>query len=83
MRVEGESCKRFFRFSDFLFAEVGHHFLASREAKIEVSSSGGADISVEERLDVKLDGSGDVRYRGNPPKSSADVTSSGRLMRVD
>lgn len=32
-REREESCKRFFRFFEFLFAEVGHHLVASREAK--------------------------------------------------
>lgn len=48
-----ESCKRFFRFFEFLFAEVGHHFLAGREAEIvRVGHAGHVVVTVFNRLAV-------------------------------
>jgi hypothetical protein len=40
--------------------------LQSRTCLIEVSASGDAEISVSEKLDVLINGSGDVLYFGNP-----------------
>lgn len=57
--------------------------LASREATVNLSSSGRATIRVSERLTAKLSSSGDVRYRGNPSKVLADASSSGKLVKLD
>ena len=52
----GESCKRFFRFFEFLFAEVGENFLASREAEIlHVGHAGDVVVAVFNRLAVDRD----------------------------
>src|SRR4051794_514739 len=40
--------------------------LAARDAKVKVGGSGSVDVNAGDRLDVTVDGSGDVRYRGNP-----------------
>ena len=51
-----ESCKRFFRFFEFLFAEVGHHFLASRKAEIlHVGHAGRVVVAMFNRLAVDRD----------------------------
>jgi hypothetical protein len=40
--------------------------LAAREAHVSVDGSGDADISAADRLGVDVQGSGDVRYHGDP-----------------
>jgi hypothetical protein len=57
--------------------------LASRTASVGVSSSGSATIRVSESLDARISSSGSVRYRGNPPRVSANSSSSGRLIKLD
>jgi hypothetical protein len=40
--------------------------LRAQDAQVAVGGSGDADVLVARRLDAKLDGSGDLRYRGRP-----------------
>jgi hypothetical protein len=40
--------------------------LESAEADVELTGSGGATINVEEHLNARISGSGDVRYAGSP-----------------
>ena len=40
--------------------------LNAREAQVAVSGSGDVDVRADQRLDVDVDGSGDVRYHGDP-----------------
>ena len=56
--------------------------LASRTARVRVSSSGSATLRVSESLEADITSSGGVRYHGNPPRVEANVTSSGRLVRL-
>ncbi len=55
--------------------------LACASAKVVASSSGGATLRVSDSLQASVTSSGDVRYYGNPAVN-ANVTSSGRLMKV-
>ncbi|PRA83497.1 GIN domain-containing protein [Microbacterium sp. MYb66] len=54
--------------------------LRSAEVFLEVHGSGGADISADARLEVILDGSGDVFYGGGA-RVTKDVSGSGELSR--
>ena len=56
--------------------------LSSREARIQVTSSGESTVRVLEILDVLISSSGNVRYYGSPPRITSRITSSGRLMRL-
>ena len=56
--------------------------LESRTAKVRVSSSGSATLRVSDSLEASVTSSGGVRYHGNPPQVNAEVTSSGRLVRL-
>jgi hypothetical protein len=56
--------------------------LESRTAKVRVSSSGSATLRVSDNLEASVTSSGGVRYHGNPPQVNAEVTSSGRLVRL-
>jgi hypothetical protein len=56
--------------------------LASRTARVIVSSSGGATLRVSDSLEANVTSSGNVRYYGNPPRVKEKVTSSGKLFRL-
>jgi hypothetical protein len=56
--------------------------LESRTARVRVSSSGSATLRVSDSLEASVTSSGGVRYYGNPPRVNAEVTSSGRLVRL-
>jgi hypothetical protein len=56
--------------------------LASRTAKVRVSSSGSATLRVSDSLEADITSSGGVRYYGNPPRVQANVTSSGGLVKL-
>jgi hypothetical protein len=53
--------------------------LRSAEARISVSGSGQADVVVTDELDASVSGSGAVRYGGDPPMVSQDVSGSGSI----
>lgn len=53
--------------------------MASNICVIEHSGSGNAEVLVEDDLDVKLTGSGNISYKGNPTITSM-VTGSGQLI---
>jgi hypothetical protein len=55
--------------------------LISKNCKIEVNSSGNANINVIDNLDVKVNSSAKVNYKGNP-KVNSDVASAGSLNNV-
>jgi hypothetical protein len=55
--------------------------LVSKDCKIEVNSSGSANINVSENLDVKINSSARVNYKGNP-KVNSDIASAGSLNQV-
>ena len=55
--------------------------LISKDCKIEVQSSGTANINVRENLDAKVNSSARVNYKGSP-KVNSDVSSSGSLNKI-
>jgi hypothetical protein len=57
--------------------------LTSRVASVGLSSSGSATVWVSESLDARISSSGNVRYRGTPPKVTSNTSSSGRLIKLD
>ncbi|WP_377481507.1 head GIN domain-containing protein [Pontibacter toksunensis] len=54
--------------------------LTTREAEIDISGSGKAEVNVEERMDVEISGSGRVYHQGSPT-INADVSGSGKVIR--
>ncbi|RDV16228.1 DUF2807 domain-containing protein [Pontibacter diazotrophicus] len=54
--------------------------LTTREADVDISGSGRAELNVEDRLDVDISGSGRVYHQGNP-SINADVSGSGKVVR--
>ena len=55
--------------------------LVSKDCKIIVQSSGNANINVTDNLEVKVNSSAKVNYKGDPEVNS-DVASSGSLNKV-
>jgi hypothetical protein len=55
--------------------------LVSKDCKIEVNSSGSANINVIENLDAKVNSSARLNYKGSP-KVSSDISSNGSLNQV-
>jgi hypothetical protein len=55
--------------------------LVSKDCKIEVNSSGSANINVIENLDAKVNSSARLNYKGSP-KVNSDVSSSGSFNKV-
>ena len=53
--------------------------LDSQTADVKVSGSGDIKISVSEDLKARVNGSGDVRYRGNPERRDTKVSGSGSI----
>ena len=62
--------------------DAGLAALAAREARVSVGGSGDADVRAVERLDVTIDGSGGVRYHGDPDVTKR-VDGSGELSAAD
>jgi len=55
--------------------------LESKDCKIEVNSSGSANINVSGNLDAKINSSARLNYKGSP-KVNSDISSSGSLNKV-
>jgi hypothetical protein len=63
--------------------KVESYGLSTDISQITISGSGSGEVSVLEELDVKISGSGNVRYKGDPEKIRSDIFGSGRLWKVD
>jgi len=55
--------------------------LTARVAKVSVSSSGDADITVKEKLWARASSAGDITFKGNPPEVDAHSSSAGNINR--
>lgn len=53
--------------------------LITQEAKIHVRGSGDVEIHVEKNLQATVDGSGDIKYTGNPKNVSKNIVGSGDI----
>lgn len=54
--------------------------LEVREAEIHISGSGNAWVRVEEELEARISGSGNVHYSGNPVRKSVSSSGSGKAV---
>ena len=54
----------------------------SAETEVRISGSGEADVEATDRLDIRITGSGDVRYAGSPETVAQDVSGSGDVIRM-
>ena len=57
--------------------------LKTEETEIRISGSGNADVFASEKLNVKVTGSGDVRYKGGAQQVSSNITGSGSVKKVE
>lgn len=57
--------------------------LQSSIAKIRITGSGNAKVSVSEQLDGQVSGSGDIRFAGNPEKQLFKTTGSGSIKKIN
>jgi hypothetical protein len=55
--------------------------LASKEARVSASGNGRATVRVADTLDVKISGSGDIAYIGNP-RVATDISGAGKVNRL-
>jgi hypothetical protein len=53
--------------------------LQTKIASVEISGSGNATVTVNDKLDAQISGSGQLTYYGNPPQVTQEVSGSGRV----
>lgn len=58
------------------------HDLQSDETEIRISGSGNATVWVERDIDVKVSGSGTVKYVGDPKDVSFQSSGSGKVLKI-
>ena len=57
--------------------------LKTEETAIRISGSGNADVFASTKLDVRVTGSGDVRYKGGVQQVTSNITGSGSVKKMD
>ena len=57
--------------------------LKTEETSIRISGSGNADVYASTKLDVRVTGSGDVRYKGGVQQVTSNITGSGSVKKMD
>ncbi len=57
--------------------------LKTEETAIRISGSGNADVYASTKLDVRVTGSGDVRYKGGVQQVTSNITGSGSVKKMD
>jgi Putative auto-transporter adhesin, head GIN domain len=57
--------------------------LKTEETGIRISGSGNADVYASSKLDVRVTGSGDVRYKGGVQQVTSNITGSGSVKKVE
>jgi len=54
----------------------------AKTAKIEISGSSAVTLSVKNKLDVHISGSGKVSYKGDPAEINTDISGSGKVIKL-
>lgn len=57
--------------------------LKTEETSIRISGSGNAEVFASEKLNVKVTGSGDVKYKGGVQQVTSNITGSGSVKKMD
>ena len=57
--------------------------LKTEETSIRISGSGNADVYASTKLDVRVTGSGDVRYKGGVQQVTSNITGSGSVKKME
>ncbi|MGB0929532.1 MAG: head GIN domain-containing protein [Chitinophagales bacterium] len=53
--------------------------LKARSSTIRIAGSGDCQVNVSESLDVKISGSGNIEYKGNPSNVNKNISGSGNV----
>lgn len=59
--------------------DIDAYGLKADSADLKISGSGGMTITVEKELKVRVSGSGDIKYKGNPKIEDFKVSGSGNV----
>ncbi len=59
--------------------DIQAYDLASNNADVKISGSGGIRVSVKDMLSARVSGSGNIYYKGNPTKQDVKVSGSGNV----
>lgn len=57
--------------------------MIAKECKANMTRSGSIQINLKEKLDIRISGSGDFSYKGNPQIIAQDISGSGRLINAN
>jgi hypothetical protein len=57
--------------------------LDSRECKISVGGLGGAEISVTEKLEARIEGIGGIEYAGDPDEIITEINGLGKIEQLE
>ncbi len=79
VRVEGKTRDYFSEVNGS--GDVSAENVKSLNADVRISGSGNQSISVADRLNAHISGSGNIRYWGNPPALTVNVTGSGKVIK--
>jgi hypothetical protein len=63
--------------------DINSFGLESNSGFVKINGSGDTEVFVNEFLSVKITGSGDVLFKGNPSEIISDITGSGDLRNVN
>lgn len=63
--------------------EVKAFALQAKELSTSIAGSGDIEISVTDKIDVDIAGSGKIRYKGNPTEIKKSIAGSGSIKRVE
>lgn len=80
VKLSGQSSKLQFHINGS--GDVQAEQLECKEVVVRIAGSGNATVFAQEALDVKISGSGDVKYKGNPAKMINKVSGSGELRKL-
>lgn len=56
--------------------------LLSEDTEVEISGSGDAQVFASKQLGIRINGSGNVDYKGNPPSINQNVAGSGSVRKM-
>lgn len=56
--------------------------LQAEEIKCDISGTGNMDVNVQKSLDIKIDGSGNVSYKGDPRNYSHKLSGTGNVKHI-
>ncbi len=80
IRLSGKTTDHNFKISGS--GDVNTLDLKAENCVIQISGAGDAKVNVAKRLDVKVSGSGSIRYTGDPDKVNSNVSGSGSVQKI-